>query len=165
MSMITVDKDLEKGTMTFTAQFDAPIERVWRLWADPRQLERWWGPPTYPATVVKHDFTPGGIVDYYMTGPDGDRSHGKWRVLSLEPPHKLEVEDVFADADGNPNPDMPATVFTVSLEARAGGGTRVTIHSTFASADAMEKLLEMGMEEGAKASLAQIDGLLAEDAA
>ena len=46
-------------TMTITAEFDAPIERVWQLWADPRQLERWWGPPTYPATVVDHDLSPG----------------------------------------------------------------------------------------------------------
>ena len=47
-------------TMTVTAEFDAPVERVWQLWADPRQLERWWGPPTYPATVVEHDLAPGG---------------------------------------------------------------------------------------------------------
>ena len=47
----------------------ASPERVWQLWADPRQLERWWGPPTYPATFTQHDLAPGGHVEYHMTGP------------------------------------------------------------------------------------------------
>ena len=51
MTVTNVHKDPEALTMTITAEFDAPVERVWQLWADPRQLERWWGPPTYPATV------------------------------------------------------------------------------------------------------------------
>jgi len=51
MTVTSVDKDLDDLTLTLTADFDAPIERVWELWADPRKLERWWGPPEYPATV------------------------------------------------------------------------------------------------------------------
>ena len=49
-----------------------PIARVWALWADPRKLERWWGPPTFPATVLEHDLRPGGKVSYYMTSPEGE---------------------------------------------------------------------------------------------
>jgi uncharacterized protein YndB with AHSA1/START domain len=60
MSVTSVHKDPENMTMTIAAEFDAPIGRVWQLWANPRQLERWWGPPTYPATVVDHDLTPAG---------------------------------------------------------------------------------------------------------
>jgi hypothetical protein len=37
---------LARPELVLVAEFDAPIERVWQLWADPRQLERWWGPPT-----------------------------------------------------------------------------------------------------------------------
>lgn len=165
MSTPTVHKDTDKGTMTITTQFDAPVERVWRLWSDPRQLERWWGPPTYPATFVDHDLTRGGIVNYYMTGPEGDRAGGQWRVLTVEPPHKLEFEDVFADDEGNPNLDLPATVVTVTLEAADGGATRMSIHSSFPSPEAMEEIMAMGMEEGILASLGQIDGVLAEGAA
>ena len=51
MTVTAVRKDPEALTMTLDAEFDASPERVWQLWADPRQLERWWGPPTYPATV------------------------------------------------------------------------------------------------------------------
>ena len=67
MTVTSVRKDPEALTMIVTAELDATVERSWQLWADPRQLERWWGPPTYPATVVDHDLTTGGRVTYYMT--------------------------------------------------------------------------------------------------
>ncbi len=86
--------------MTITARFDAPVERVWEVWSDPRQLERWWGPPGYPATVLEHDLTPGGSVAYRMTGPEGDQHGGWWRVRAVDPPRYLEFEDGFADEAG-----------------------------------------------------------------
>ena len=100
MTVTSVVKDADARTMTITARFDAPIDRVWQIWSDPRQLERWWGPPSYPATVTEHDLTPGGTVAYSMTGPEGDRHRGRWRVRAVDPPHALEFEDGFADADG-----------------------------------------------------------------
>jgi uncharacterized protein YndB with AHSA1/START domain len=76
LTVIRVDKDVDNLSLTLVAEFDAPIERVWQLWADPRRLERWWGPPAYPATVESHDLTPGGGVTYFMTGPDGGATAG-----------------------------------------------------------------------------------------
>ena len=58
MSVTSIDKDPE-AFLSLVAEFAAPIERVWQLWADPRQLERWWGPPSYPATVEDHDLSRG----------------------------------------------------------------------------------------------------------
>src|SRR5436853_623354 len=81
----------------------AAVERAWQLWADPRQLERWWGPPTYPATVVDHDLSPGGRVTYFMTGPEGDKAGGWWEVAAVDPPRRLEFTDGFADGNGEPN--------------------------------------------------------------
>src|SRR3981081_64312 len=80
-----VRKDPQRLTLTVEAEFDASVERIWQLWADPRKLERWWGPPTYPATFTKHDRAPGGRVESYMTGPEGDQPHGYWDVLEVEP--------------------------------------------------------------------------------
>jgi uncharacterized protein YndB with AHSA1/START domain len=147
--------------MTIEAEFPAPVARVWQLWDDPRQLERWWGPPTYPATVLDHDLRPGGRVTYLMTGPEGDKHRGWWRVVAVDAPQLLEFEDGFADADGNPDPQMPTMTVRVSLAERAGGGTRMEITSTFPSEEAMDKMIAMGMEEGMTASLGQIDELLA----
>ena len=149
--------------MTMTSEFDAPVERIWQMWANPRLLERWWGPPTYPATVVEHDLTPGGKVTYYMTGPEGDRHAGWWRVIAVEAPHRIEVEDGFADVSGNPNPDMPTMLMTIEIRAGSGGRTVMTTETVFPSRESMEQLIEMGMEEGATQAAGQIDALLAED--
>jgi uncharacterized protein YndB with AHSA1/START domain len=159
MSVTSVHKDPEALTMTVTAEYGAPIDRVWGLWADPRKLERWWGPPTYPATFVDHDLTPGGHVSYFMTGPEGDKPRGWWRILSVEAPHRLEFEDGFADDAGEPNPDMPTMTMRVTL-AEQGGVTRMTIETTFPSKESMEQLISMGMEEGMTAAVGQIDDLL-----
>ena len=77
------------------------------------------------------------------------------------PPHRLEFEDGFADGAGRPNPDMPVTVICVTLADRDGGGTRMEITSTFATVEAMDQLLAMGMDEGMKAAMGQIDDILA----
>lgn len=52
MSVLSVEKDYADLSITLIAEFDASQERVWQLFADPRQLERWWGPPGYPATTA-----------------------------------------------------------------------------------------------------------------
>ena len=161
MPVTDVRKDSEAKTMTVTAQYDAPVERVWQIWNDPRQLERWWGPPTHPATVVDHDLTPGGGVSYVMTGPEGEKYHGWWRVLAVDAPHRLEFEDGFADDAGNPQPDMPTTTCRVTLQEQSDGGTRMLMLTTFPSVEAMEQLVSMGMEEGLTAALGQIEQLLA----
>ncbi|MGB7859621.1 MAG: SRPBCC domain-containing protein [Acidimicrobiia bacterium] len=164
MTVAHVRKDTKALTLTLTADFDAPASRIWQLWEDPRQLERWWGPPTYPATFVDHDLTPGGTVTYYMTGPDDEKFHGWWRVLDVEAPHRLEFEDGFADDEGKPVADMPTTRARIAIDANESGGTRMMIESTFPSVEAMEQMVEMGMVEGLTLAVGQIDDLLARDA-
>lgn len=162
MNIAAVEKDFDSATLRLSVEYSATAERVWRLWADPRQLERWWGPPTHPATVTDHDLSAGGTVRYYMTGPDGEKYHGGWRVISTDAPRGFEVEDFFADDDGNEMSDMPVARMTVSVEDVGNGVTRMTIETRYASTEAMTKVLEMGMEEGIKQALSQTDALLAE---
>ncbi|MFI8440751.1 SRPBCC domain-containing protein [Streptomyces rochei] len=160
MSVTSLNKDLENLALTLVADFSAPVERVWQLWADPRQLERWWGPPSYPATVEQHDLTPGGDVTYFMTGPEGDKYRGWWRVATVDAPTSLEFTDGFADQDGVPNADMPTTATRVTLTER-DGGTRMEMLSVFDTRDQMEQLMKMGMEDGLREAAGQMDGLLA----
>src|SRR4030088_288250 len=127
MTVLAVDRDPVALTLTIVSEFDAPAARVWQVWADPRQLERWWGPPTYPATVVDHDLGTGGQVTYFMTGPDGDKAHGWLQVLDVEPPNRLELKDGFANDDGTPNDGMPTTTMVVTLTERDGGGTLMSV--------------------------------------
>jgi uncharacterized protein YndB with AHSA1/START domain len=160
MPVTDVQHDLDTLTLTITAEFAAPIERVWQVYADPRQLERVWGPPTYPATVVDHDLTPGGRVTYFMTSPEGQKHAGWWEVTAVEAPHRLAFDDGFADADFNPLPDLPVSKNEYTFE-EADGRTRALFISTYASADALQQVLDMGVVEGATSALNQIDDLLA----
>ena len=165
MTVTAVRKDSDALTMTLEAEFDAPAERVWQLWADPRQLERWWGPPTYPATFTRHELKPGGRVEYHMTGPEGDQPKGYWEVEEADAPRSIVFRDGFANDDGSPNTDMPVNTVRVSIEETADSRTRMSIHSMFPDTEAMEQQLAMGMEEGLTQAVAQIDAILAQDAA
>jgi uncharacterized protein YndB with AHSA1/START domain len=160
MSVTSIDKDLDNLTFTLVADFEAPIERVWELWADPRQLERWWGPPAFPATVEKHELTEGGEVTYFMTGPDGETPRGWWRVTAVEPPRSLDFRDGFADEQGNPSDELPVSHVQMRLAEREGG-TRMTMETTFDSRAQMEQLLGLGAEQGIREAVGQMDDLLA----
>jgi uncharacterized protein YndB with AHSA1/START domain len=164
MSVIRAEKDFDGLSLILLAEFDASIERVWQLWADPRQLERWWGPPTHPATVEKHELTIGGEVTYFMTGPGGEKSRGWWRVTSVNPPRSLEFTDGFAHQDGTPNADMPTTTVQMRLTEQ-DGGTRMELRFTFGSREHMAQLERWGAFEVFPQSVGQMEALLAADAA
>ncbi len=161
MPITEVRKSTDDLTMAVESEWEATVDQVWDLWADPRKLERWWGPPSWPATVVDHDLRAGGRVSYFMTGPDGDKSAGYWEVLTADAPHTLEVRDGFADDSGEANDQMPSMVMRTTIEAIAGDRTRMTTVTQFPSLEAMQQLIEMGMEEGMREAMTQIDAVLA----
>jgi uncharacterized protein YndB with AHSA1/START domain len=164
MTVTSVHKDPNTLTLVLTAEFEASPERIWELWADPRQLERWWGPPSWPATFTTHDLAPGSHVQYHMTGPTGDEAHGFWDIVEADPPRRLVYVDGFANNDGTPNNEFPRNEGRVTIEPIAGGRTRMSIESRFPSPEAMQQVLGMGMEEGLTQAVGQIDAILAEDA-
>jgi uncharacterized protein YndB with AHSA1/START domain len=156
VTVLDVDKDFDALTLTLTAEFEATIEQVWELWEDPRKLEKWWGPPQYPATFEAFDLTPGGDITYYMTGPEGERYHSYMKVTAVNPPKSLEWIDGFAHSH---NDEMPTTRATVEL-VEADGRTRMTIRSTTPSRENLDTLISMGMIEGLTAAVGQMDALL-----
>jgi len=160
MPVISSEKDVEALRFTIVAEFDASVERVWQIWEDPRQLERWWGPPTWPATFEKHEFKAGGKANYYMTGPEGEKARGWWKFTAIEAPNRLEFDDGFADENWAPVDDMGITHAAVTLE-NIDGKTRMTTVSGFESAEQLQKMLAMGMEEGMKEAMGQIDAVIA----
>jgi uncharacterized protein YndB with AHSA1/START domain len=101
----------------------------------------------------------GGDVSYFMTGPEGEKYHGWWRVTSVNPPKSLDFRDGFADQDGNPAPDMPTTMVSMQLTEH-GGGTRMELRTVFDTREAMERLDSMGMTEGMREAVGQMDALL-----
>lgn len=161
MPVVSDYRDAETLTLTFVAEFDASVERVWRLWEDPRMLERWWGPPTFPATYDRHEFEVGGWAEYYMTGPDGEKPRGWWKYTAIDAPRRLEFDYGFSDDDGKPVDEMGSAHGVVTFES-VDGTTRMAVVTTFANADQLQNMMEMGMQEGMRQALGQIDALLSE---
>lgn len=164
MPVISAEKDLDLLTITIVAEFAAPLRRLWDAYIDPRQIERFWGPPTYPATFLRHDAITGGRSVYKMTGTEGDEHYGCWEWTSVQAPDAFEVADSFADAKGEPNTDLPTTRMAFAFEAMDGGSRLVTT-SRFDSLEQLEQLLKMGMLEGTREAMSQIDTVLADLAA
>ena len=161
MPLTSVEKDLDALTMTITAEFPVPVRRLWDAYVDPRQIERFWGPPEWPATFTRHDVYPGGFSQYYMTGPDGSRSGGIWQFEAVDEGRSFTVRDGFAREDGTLDTDLPTMLMTMSFE-ETDGGSRLRTVTSFASSEDMEKLVEMGMEEGTRAAMDQIDAVVAD---
>jgi uncharacterized protein YndB with AHSA1/START domain len=160
MSVVNVDKDYGDLSVTVIAEFEAPLEKVWELFTDPRLLERWWGPPTHPATFTDHDLSPGGRVFYYMTSPEGEKFHGLWEVETVEAPVGFTAMDYFADGEGNPVKDLPSSQMAIRLEQEAGT-TRMILKTTYESSEELDKVVEMGALEGIRQAVGQIDAILA----
>ena len=159
MTVISSTTNAGELTLDLVAEFDASPERVWDVWQDPRKLERWWGPPGYPATFTRHEFEVGGQSRYYMTGPEGERHFGWWRIDVLDGPRRLEFANGFAGEDGEPVSDFPPAGGIVELEA-TGDTTRMLVRTKFVDVEQMERMLGMGMQEGMGMAIGQIDALL-----
>lgn len=160
MPVTDISHDLERLTLTITAQFAAPDQRIWDIYADPRQLEKVWGPPECPATFVDHALTPGGRMTYYMTMPDGQRVYGIWDILAVDEPHSFTLRDAFADETFTPNQDLPSSEAEYRFE-EADGGTRCVFVTRYASREDLQQVLDMGVEEGSRSAIDQIDDLIA----
>lgn len=164
MSVLSIDKNAEYKTIVITAEYHATVDDVWQLWADPRLLERWWGPAEFATTFHRVDLTPGGTISYSMKGADADVDFGgTWNVLEVEAPTRLVVADAEVDDDGTPTDGNSMTRLVVDISG-AGGTTRMTITTHFDSVDGMEHE-GAGFAEGMRACMARIDGLLADAAA
>jgi uncharacterized protein YndB with AHSA1/START domain len=159
MTVITSSTNAEDLSMTMVAEFDAAPERLWNVWEDPRKLERWWGPPSYPATFTRYEFEPGGQCRYYMTGPEDFKHYGWWRIESIDGPHRIEFTNGLAGDDGEPVPGVEPMGGVVTFE-RIGSGTRMTVLTQFIDTEQMKKMIERGMEQGMRQAIGQIDALL-----
>ena len=160
MPLTNVSNDPAAKTITFTAEFDAPVERAWQLYADPRQLEQWWNPPGYPLTITEHDLAVGGMVHAHVTAPDGQKANAYWRITAVDAPRSMAWEDGFLDDQLEPNPAIPPTTMRLTLADRDGGGTLMTIVVGFLSAESMEEYLDMDIEEQMRVTFDQADALL-----
>lgn len=162
MPVTDVIKDFDTRTLTITAAFPAPVERIWAIYADPRQLERVWGPPMFPATFVDHELSVGSRSTYYMTGSEGEKYPGWWLITAVDEPRSFAFDDGFANEDFTNKEGAPISHNRYRFEA-AGAATLATFTSVFDSAEDLQTVLDMGVEEGATSAINQVDAFLAEN--
>jgi uncharacterized protein YndB with AHSA1/START domain len=161
MPVTNVVTDAEARTMTLTAELNASVERAWQLYADPRQLEKWWGGgPGAPITITDHDLSVGGWLRAHISAADGTKVSAYWRILAVDAPHHLEWEDGMLDDRGEPSADFPATTTRLTLAGRTGGGTVMTLVVGFPSAEAMQLYLEMALEAEMSQYVERADAML-----
>jgi len=161
MPVTSVTTDAEALTLTLVADFPVSVDRLWSAFSEPRQLERFWGPPGYPTTFADFELRPGARANYYMTSPEGEKYHALWDVLEVDAPRTIVVADRFADDAGQPNDEMPTVTMTLAFES-TDAGSRVTNTSRFESAEALEQSVAMGMIDGIRMGFAQLDTVLAD---
>ncbi len=161
MPITEIISNAEALTMKIVAEYPVPVERLWEAYSDPRQIERFWGPEQWPATFTRHDMAVGGRSAYYMTGPDGTRAGGWWKFLKVEPLKTIEVIDGFADESGAENDKLPTMRVHIQF-SKTAKGSRFESVTYFPNVEAMEELMRMGVEEGIKSAMGQIDAVLAD---
>jgi uncharacterized protein YndB with AHSA1/START domain len=159
MPLTSVTKDAAKLTLTVVGDYAVPQRRLWDAFADPRQLERFWGPPAFPATFTRHDFKVGGRAEYFLTLPEGKKWSGSWKFTAMHPISSFEAHDGEDNAEDQ---NMPASM-KFAFETTPTG-SRMTIVTQFSSVAAMQQTIP-GMEEGLRAAMPQLDAVLAEPSA
>lgn len=159
MPVTDLTTDPENLTMTLVADVDAPVDRLWRAFTEPRQLERFWGPPGWPATFTEFDFTVGGRAHYHMTSPQGEASYGGWEFVRIDEGTGYEVLDSFENADGTVFEGFPAMRMVYTFEPTETG-SRMRNVTYFESLEALEQAVAMGAVEGSRMAMDQLDAVL-----
>jgi uncharacterized protein YndB with AHSA1/START domain len=159
MPLTSVTKDAATLTLTVVGDYPVPQQRLWDAFADPRQLERFWGPPMAPATFTRHDMRVGGRAEYFLALPNGEKWSGSWKFTAVNPISSFEAHDGEDNAEDE---NMPASM-KFAFETTPTG-SRMTVVTQFSSIEAMEQVVP-GMEEGLRAAMPQLDAVLAERSA
>ena len=132
---MTVSEQAGKQDMVITRVFDAPRERVFTAFTEPRLVKKWYGPEGFTAPVIEAELRTGGRYLYCMESPEGIDYWSAGVYREFTPPERIVAIDSFADPEGNIVPasyyglggDWPLESEVVISFEEEGGGTRITI--------------------------------------
>ena len=62
-----------RDAVTMERTFDAPVDLIWKMWADPRHFAAWYGPDGATIPVAEMDVRVGGtrLVAMQFNTPNG----------------------------------------------------------------------------------------------
>jgi uncharacterized protein YndB with AHSA1/START domain len=156
-----VTKDLKEKSILVSRVFNAPIEKVWEAHTDKKILDQWWGPSPWKAETKTMDFKAGGYWLYAMVSPENQKHWGRMNYLSIDPYKSIEIEDAFCDEAGKVNNELPVSKGQINF-INTENGTRVDFKTTYPTESDVEKLVEMGFEQGITICHEQLESLLAD---
>jgi len=153
--------DKEKNTLTIRREFLAGRQLVWDCYTKSELLNRWFAPKPLTTKTKSMDFREGGHWHYAMVQPDGTEYWGLTEYVKIKPIDYYTALDAFSNADGEINKDLPRANWYVGFTDK-GKNTLVETIVTYKSLSDLEQVINMGMEQGMKATLEKLDELLLE---
>lgn len=156
-----VTKDHKENSILVSRDFDASVEKVWQAHTNNEILDQWWGPSPWKAETKTMNFTAGGYWLYAMVSPENQKQWGRMNYLAIDKYKNIEIEDAFCDENGKLNSELPISkgqiVFT-----KTNNGTRVEFKMIYPTGTDLEKITEMGFEQGITICQDQLENLLKE---
>ncbi len=128
-------------------------------WTERDQLDQWWAPKPYQAKTRAMYFKEGGFWLYAMVGPDNSEQWCRADYKTIETLKRFSWEDAFCDETGNIVQDFPRSLWTNTFN-RNEEITDVTNVIQYRQLADLEKILEMGFQEGYTAGLNNLDEFL-----
>ena len=158
MPISAIEKDFQKLTMRVDAEFAVPVSRLWSAFADPRQLDLFWGYERAQGHFIRHDFCAGGRSEYFL-GQRRKRHYGYWNILRLDRELLLEIQEgELIRGDLTPDPDRPVTRIVFEFKP-AALGSRLIATCHFLSLQDMEDMLD-DEEDSATFSVNALEALV-----
>jgi uncharacterized protein YndB with AHSA1/START domain len=150
--------DKEAKMVYITREFDADQSLVWDAFTKAEILDQWVAPAPWTSKTKHMNFEVGGRRFYAMVSPDGQERWAIQQYKSITPKSHFNMFNAFADE--HENPQLPGSEWDYKF-SEANGKTTVNITIYNESAERMEKMIEMGFTEGYKASMKNLEALLA----
>lgn len=139
-----------------TRTFKAPMALVFDAMTNPKHVANWWGPRGLTTEVVELDLRAGGKWRFLQTDEKGERFPFCGEYLSVDPVTAFSYTFIF---DVEPYNQGEPIVESIALTEH-DGFTTVTNTSTYPSKEALDGMLETGMEWGARESMDRLSELL-----
>jgi uncharacterized protein YndB with AHSA1/START domain len=151
-----VEADPDLPTVKIVRDFDAPVERVFEAWVDPKLVTQWLGPRDTEMRIDSWDARTGGSYRYVAErgGEEIARFYGSFH--EVRPGSRLVQTFTF---EGMPD---GVSLDTATFEEVEPGRTRVTILSVVDTMESRDAMIASGMETGVVEGYERLDELLAD---
>ena len=144
--------------LTFTREFKAPRDNLWKAWTDSEHIAKWFGPEGFSTKVSDLDLTPGGRWRYIMIGPDGTEYPSKGIFQEIVPGERIVTTDEFDEGfEKVSQADLPQGIIVTATFADSGAGTLLTLVVSHATSEDRRKHEEMGVVAGWNSTLDCLD--------